>query len=129
MRIQRRKRAHAAVETGALSDILFFLLIFFLMVASLSAANMMKLQLPKSDSEEKAKKKEIIHVYLSEDGKYFIEKRQVANLEDELKALKKEGAEQSVMIGIEKDRPVQELVDMVDMVHRVKMKPLLATAK
>lgn len=128
MRIQRRKRPHAAVETGALADILFFLLIFFLMVASLSAANMMKLQLPKSDAVEKTKK-ETIHVYLSIDGKYFVEKRAVSNLEDELAALKKNNADQTVLISIEKDRSVQELVTIVDMVNRVKMKPVLATAK
>jgi biopolymer transport protein ExbD len=128
MSIRRRRKHHAAVESGALSDILFFLLIFFLMVASMSAANMMKLNLPKSTSVLKAKK-EIIHLYLSVDGKYFIEKEQVGDIESALMSRKKDNEEQTVMIGIEKDRTVQELVTMVEVVKKVGMKPVLATAK
>ena len=55
MNLKRRLRAHAEVHTGALNDILFILLLFFLIVSTLANPNVIKLSQPKAKSDTKIK--------------------------------------------------------------------------
>jgi len=48
MKLRRRKREHAEVSTESLNDIMFFLLLFFLIVSTLVNPNVIKLLLPNS---------------------------------------------------------------------------------
>ncbi|HEY0045345.1 MAG TPA: biopolymer transporter ExbD, partial [Flavobacterium sp.] len=53
MAIKRNKRFHAEVATSSLSDIMFFLLLFFLIISTLANPNVIKMTLPKSEVNEK----------------------------------------------------------------------------
>ena len=48
MKIQRRKRFAAEVSTASLNDIMFFLLLFFLIISTLANPNVIKIMLPKA---------------------------------------------------------------------------------
>ena len=48
MRFERRKRHGSEVSTSALTDIMFFLLLFFLIVSTLTNPNVIKLILPQA---------------------------------------------------------------------------------
>jgi biopolymer transport protein ExbD len=50
MNFRKREREASEVETGALADILFFLLMFFLMISTLASPDAIRLLLPKADS-------------------------------------------------------------------------------
>ena len=62
MNIRNRLRKHPEVHTGALNDILFILLLFFLIVSTLANPNVIKVSNPKAKSDAKAKQTVVITV-------------------------------------------------------------------
>ena len=62
MNIRRKLRAHAEVHTGPLNDILFILLLFFLIAATLANPNVIKLSQPKAKSDTKAKQTVVVSI-------------------------------------------------------------------
>jgi integrase len=83
MPIKRNRRFHAEVATSALSDIMFFLLLFFLIISTLANPNVIKMTLPKSKTSEKTNK-QLISLSITEDKRYYLDKEeieQLANLE------------------------------------------------
>ncbi len=62
MNIRKRFRAHAEIHTGALNDILFILLLFFLIVSTLANPNVVKVNNPKGKSDTKTKQNIVISI-------------------------------------------------------------------
>lgn len=62
MNIRRKLRSHAEVHTGPLNDILFILLLFFLIAATLANPNVIKLSQPKAKSDTKAKQTVVVSI-------------------------------------------------------------------
>ena len=62
MNIRRRLKTHTEVHTGPLNDILFILLLFFLIAATLANPNVIKLSAPKAKSDTKAKQTVVVSI-------------------------------------------------------------------
>jgi biopolymer transport protein ExbD len=62
MNIRRKLRAHTEVHTGPLNDILFILLLFFLIAATLANPNVIKLSAPKAKSDTKASQTVVVSI-------------------------------------------------------------------
>ncbi|BAV08403.1 outer membrane transport energization protein ExbD [Filimonas lacunae] len=62
MNIRKRKKSHTEVHTGALNDILFILLLFFLIVSTLANPNVVKVNNPKGQKDTKAKQNIVISI-------------------------------------------------------------------
>ncbi|MGN6618513.1 MAG: ExbD/TolR family protein [Ilyomonas sp.] len=62
MNIRRRLRSHAEVHTGALNDILFILLLFFLIVSTLANPNVIKVNNPKGTKDTKVKQNIVVSI-------------------------------------------------------------------
>jgi biopolymer transport protein ExbD len=62
MNIRRKLRAHTEVHTGPLNDILFILLLFFLIAATLANPNVIKLSNPKAQGDTKAKQTVVVSI-------------------------------------------------------------------
>src|SRR5579871_4267423 len=103
MNIRKRLRAHAEVHTGPLNDILFILLMYFLIAATLANPNVIKLSQPKSKSDTKAK--QTVVVSIDANKQFYVGTTRVTL--DELKAklqpfLAKESDQPSVVINADK---------------------------
>ncbi len=91
MNLRRRPRTTSEVNTHSLNDILFFLLLFFLIASTLVNPNAVKLLLPKAVSE-KTKATKNITISIDADQNYYFNKEKTpienlpAVLEAELKA-------------------------------------------
>ena len=70
MNLRNRLRHHPEVHTGALNDILFILLLFFLIVSTLANPNVIKVSNPKAASDTKAK--QTVVVTIDKDQNLFI---------------------------------------------------------
>lgn len=70
MDIRKRLRAHPELHTGPLNDILFILLLFFLIVSTLANPNVVKVNNPKGEKDTKAKQN--IVVSINKDQQIFI---------------------------------------------------------
>jgi biopolymer transport protein ExbD len=75
LRKRYKSEEHEQVDTGPLSDILFILMFFFLIISTLANPNVIKLTNPKSKSETKAKQS--IVVSIRKDGTTYIGQQQV----------------------------------------------------
>lgn len=53
---------HSEVDTGPLNDILFILLMFFLMISTLANPNVIKMSVPKAKSDTKQKQSVVVSV-------------------------------------------------------------------
>jgi biopolymer transport protein ExbD len=75
MNIKRRLKPHAEVHTGALNDILFILLMFFLIVSTLANPNIVKVNNPKGKSDTKTKQS--IVVSIDKDNRMFLGTKEI----------------------------------------------------
>lgn len=130
MAIKRNRRFHAEVATSSLSDIMFFLLLFFLIISTLANPNVIKMTLPKSEQNEKTNKQHI-SLSVSEDKQYFVDKQQVNFEELEAALLTKMGGtkDQTVIVRIPYNLQVQDLVDLLQIGVKNNLKFVIATNK
>ena len=75
MNIRRKLRVHAEVHTGPLNDILFILLMFFLIVSTLANPNIVKVDNPGGKSDSKAK--QTIVVSIDKENKMFLGTKEI----------------------------------------------------
>lgn len=129
MAIKRNKRFHAEVATSSLSDIMFFLLLFFLIISTLANPNVIKMTLPKSKTNEKTNK-QLITLSVTEDKRFYIDKQEVSfdALESTLLANIDATKEQTVVVRIPFNLQVQDLVDVLQIGIKNKLKFVIATS-
>jgi biopolymer transport protein ExbD len=126
--IKRNKRFHAEVATSSLSDIMFFLLLFFLIISTLANPNVIKMNLPNSKNNEKTNK-QIISLSVTEDKKFFIDKEPVdfAILEKTLLSKMDKTKDLTVVLRIASNLTVQDMVDIMQIGAKNKLKFVIAT--
>ncbi|GAB3749878.1 ExbD/TolR family protein [Spirosoma pomorum] len=130
MKLRRKRKFAAEVATSSLNDIMFFLLLFFLIISTVANPNVIKLMLPKASASQQLSKKQVT---LSVDDKkqYYIDKQPVSpdNLENELKTIMAGIAEPTVVVRFDKALTVQDLVDVLQTGAKLNIKMVMATSK
>ena len=131
MNIRKRSREQSEVETGALADILFFLMMFFLMISTLASPDAIKLLLPESSSAQQTTTKENIRVTVDAENRYFVDDVAVPfeELETYLGTEAKKKGSETVILRIAQDRTVQDLTKVYDIVARLQLVMVMATDK
>ena len=129
MPIKRNKRFHAEVATSSLSDIMFFLLLFFLIISTLANPNVIKMTLPKAKTNEKTNK-QLISLSVTDQKKYFIDKQEVPfeALETTLLSKLDKTKDQTVVVRIPFNLQVQDLVDVLQIGVKNNLKFVIATS-
>jgi biopolymer transport protein ExbD len=111
MSIRRRLRTHQELHAGALNDILFILLFFFLIVSTLANPNVIKLSQPKAKSDTKAKQTVIVNIKPT--GEYIINGKQVS-IEEMMAFIQpyimKDSTQATVAINADKTVPLENVV-------------------
>ncbi|SEH70681.1 biopolymer transport protein ExbD [Paenimyroides aquimaris] len=130
MAIKRNRRFHAEVATSSLSDIMFFLLLFFIIISTLANPNVIKMTLPKAESTEKTNK-QLITLSVNENKEFFIDKEPVnpEDLEAHLLAKLGEDKSQTVVVRIPYNLQVQDLVNVLQIGVKNNLKFVIATNK
>jgi biopolymer transport protein ExbD len=111
MSIRRRLRTHQELHAGALNDILFILLFFFLIVSTLANPNVIKLSQPKAKSDTKAKQTVIVNIKPT--GEYIINGKQITI--EEMTAfiqpyVQKDSTQATIAINADKTVPLENVV-------------------
>lgn len=122
MAIQIRNKRSTEFSTASMSDLVFLLLIFFMLTSTLVAPNAIKLLLPTSSSKTLAR--QTVTVYINEERQYFLEERAVneAELAAGLDVALIGETEASVVLRSDKDVPVQYIVNVIDAVNDINRK-------
>jgi len=111
-----------------MNDIMFFLMLFFLIVSTMVNPNVIKLMLPNARSG-KAVMKQTINVSVNANGEYFIDRQPVtaATLEQELGSRVQGQENTTVVLRVDSGLNVQKLVDVLEIGNRLKIKMVMAT--
>lgn len=130
MKLRRKTKFAAEVATSSLNDIMFFLLLFFLIISTVANPNVIKLMLPKAASTQQLSKKQVT-LSVDENKQYYIDKKPVdpASLETELKMIMAGIAEPTVVVRFAKTLTVQDLVDVLQTGAKLNIKMVMATSK
>lgn len=130
MGIKRNRRFHAEIPTSSLSDIMFFLFLFFLIISTLANPNVIKLTLPKATTNETTNK-DHISLSVTEDKRYYINKEEVSfsELEKVLAQKTSVSEDKTVVVRVPAENKVQDLVDLMQMGVKLKLNFVIATSK
>jgi biopolymer transport protein ExbD len=133
MAIKTRNKRKIEFNMASMSDLVFLLLIFFMITSTLISPNAIKLLLPNSNSKTMAKQN--VTIYINDEFHYFLDKRRVEedNLSNVLAQALQEFDQGTVVLRSDKSVPVQYVVTVIDAVNQVnkghltKHKVILAT--
>ncbi len=122
MAIRTRNKLSIAFNMASMSDLVFLLLIFFMLTSTLVAPNAIKLLLPSSTSKTMAK--QTVTVYINEQQRFFVEDFEVeeSNLENKINIRLAGQNEGSVVLRADKTVPVQHIVTVIDAVNDINQK-------
>ena len=128
MKLKRKNYFQAEVSTSSLNDIMFFLLLFFLIISTVANPNVIKVLLPKASAAQ-ALTKQPVTLTITESKQYFINKQPVSSvdLEKAIVAACKNMPEPTVVLRIHHSLSVQDLVDVMQIGAKNKLKMVLAT--
>jgi biopolymer transport protein ExbD len=130
MNIRRNRQFKPEVSTSSLNDIMFFLLLFFLIVSTLANPNVIKVLLPNSKSAQDINKQQI-NLTVTADKRYFINQKEVqfAQLEQELVDQTSNIENPTIILRFAKSLNIQDLVDVLEIGVRRNFKLVMATEK
>ena len=130
MKFRKKHKFVAEVATSSLNDIMFFLLLFFLIISTVANPNVIKLMLPKAASSQQLSKKQVT-LSVDDQKRYFIDKNPISaeNLETELKLIMQDVAEPTIVLRVDKTLAIQDLVDVLQTGAKLNIKMVMATSK
>jgi len=132
MNFRNSKKQEFEVFTNSFSDIMFFLMLFFLIVSTMITPGAIKLALPQADkSPSMNKQTEKTSISITKDLKYYINDKQVqfAEIEPALQKIKKGNEETFAIVRCDNSIAVQSMVDVLQLGNKVGVKMVLATSK
>ncbi len=127
MSLKSQNKINPNFSMSSMTDIVFLLLIFFMITSTLVTTNALKINLPNSQSE--SVKKQIISISITEDLRYFINDSPVEKsfLESRIREVLSVDDEQTLVLRASKTIPLEYAVEVMDLAYRNNYKIVLAT--
>lgn len=127
MSLRSRNKVSANFSMSSMTDIVFLLLIFFMLTSTLVSPNALKLLLP--NSKARTLEKQTLSVSITPEIDYYVGDKQVAieNLEQELRLELTGQEEPAIVLHADKTVDIEYAVKVMDIAYRNKYKVVLAT--
>lgn len=127
MSLKSRNKVSPNFSMSSMTDIVFLLLIFFMLTSTLVSPNALKLLLP--NSKARTLEKQSLSVSITPEIQFYIEDRQIPleNLEQELKLELAGQQEPAIVLHADKTVAIEHAVQIMDIAYRNKYKIVLAT--
>lgn len=133
MGIKKRSKVSAEFNMSSLTDIIFLLLIFFMLTSTLVAPNALNLKLPGTSTNRVSTNSSLDEVRISSDGRYFFNNRRITidELDGRLGALTRGKAPNTVSILIAPDSgaDVEYVVAVMDLALKYDVNGVLASER
>ena len=125
MNIRGRHKVTPEFNMSSMTDIVFLLLIFFMLASTLVTTNAIDILLPKASGKTENKKS--VAVSIKKDLTYFIDQKQVKTnqLEANLIKILQQEKTPTIVLRAEKSVPVENVVKVMDIANRNKFKVIL----
>lgn len=126
MNFRGRNKVTPEFNMSSMTDIVFLLLIFFMIASTLVTTNAIDIILPKASGKTENKKS--VAVSIKGDLTYYIDQKRVgvSVLESELVSALSAYDEPTIILRAEKTVPVENVVTVMDIANRNKYKVILA---
>ena len=133
MALKTRNKISTEFSMASMSDLVFLLLIFFMLTSTLVSPNAIKLLLPNSSSKTVATR--TVTIYINDQYQYFLEQSpiDVTSIPTALTVKLAGQSEGTVVLRVDKSVPIQYVVNVIDAVNTIndqnktKHKVILAT--
>tara|TARA_B110000977_G_scaffold154777_1_gene196782 strand:+ start:176 stop:571 length:396 start_codon:yes stop_codon:yes gene_type:complete len=127
MALKSRNKVSAVFSMSSMTDIVFLLLIFFMLTSTLVTTNALDLVLPNSTAQ--TVKKQRVSVSINENLEYYIDKELVELKYIESQLIEKLAGqdEQVLVLRVDKSVAIEHAVEVMDIAYRNKFKIVLAT--
>ena len=122
-----RNKVSAEFNMSSMTDIVFLLLIFFMLASTLVTVNAIDVILPKAGG--KTENKGVVSVSITSDGEYFVnsDKIDLVDLESSLlKMFADENAGKTLIIRGDQKSNYENVMNVIDIANRNKIKMILA---
>ena len=133
MALKRRTKVEASFSMSSMTDIIFLLLIFFVISSTMSSPNDIKINLPQSKANTTTKSV-IAKVSIDDKGIYFIatggeKPKEIAAEDLEAKIMSLVEKDSSTYIALHADQEIayKEVVKVLDIANQHKLKLVIAT--
>ena len=126
MDLRGRNKITPEFNMSSMTDIVFLLLIFFMLASTLVTTSAIDILLPKASGKTENKKS--VAVSITKDLRYYIDQKLVGEsvLESELLTSLSTKEEPTIVLRAEKSVPVENVVKVMDIANRNKFKVILA---
>jgi biopolymer transport protein ExbD len=126
MNLRGRNKVSAEFSMSSMTDIVFLLLVFFLLTSPAITPDALDLILPKAKG--KSTNKQNASVSITKDGAYYVNKERVSkkSIEKELKNILEGQDEPSVILRAEEGVPIENVVLVLDISNKNNYKVVLA---
>tara|TARA_B100000575_G_C23008934_1_gene581208 strand:- start:647 stop:1039 length:393 start_codon:yes stop_codon:yes gene_type:complete len=127
MALRSRNKVTPNFNMSSMTDIVFLLLIFFMLTSTLVSPNALKLLLPNSKS--KTLEKQTISISIDKDINFYIDENQVniTELEKRLINILSSELEPAIILHSDKSVDIEHVVKVMDIAYRNNYKIVLAT--
>ncbi|MDO4229290.1 MAG: biopolymer transporter ExbD [Capnocytophaga sp.] len=124
MKIRGRNKVSPEFSMSSMTDIVFLLLVFFMITAN--SPNALDLLLPKARG--KSTNTQNVSVSINKDMNYFIDKKPIAieDLEQELKIALQGVEKPTIILRVEESVPIEKAVTVMDIANQNQYKVILA---
>ena len=126
MNLRGRNKVTPEFNMSSMTDIVFLLLIFFMIASTLVSAEAIDLLLPESSSKTTQSKN--VSVSVNKNNEYFVNLRQVSKerLEAEVLAMVGDSEAPTITIRSDQDVEMKHVVFIMDIANRNRIKSTLA---
>ena len=138
MAFKKRNKASAAFNMSALTDIIFLLLIFFMLTSGSTSSNILRLQLPQSGSTTPSP--QTFALSITKHAQYFIEDKQVdypyleekllLRINEERAKIAKEKIDEkelTIVLNVESEVTTGTIVDAMKIANKLGVRMILGT--
>lgn len=132
MALRTRNKITASFNMASMTDLVFLLLIFFMITSTLVSPNALKLLLPQSNNQTSAKP--LTTISITKDLKYYVNdngklvQMDYSEIEPFLQMTLGNQPEMYISLHAEKSVPIGEVVKVMNIAQRNKYKMILATS-
>lgn len=126
MNLRGRNKVSPEFNMSSMTDIVFLLLIFFMLTSTMVTTNALDLVLPKAKGKTDSNKN--IAVSIDKDLQFYIDKEKISETDLESKLLSLFGADKTkaIILRAEEGVPIEKAVSVLDIANRNQIKVVLA---
>lgn len=135
MALKRRNKVEAGFSMSSMTDLIFLLLLFFVMASTMSSPNDIKINLPQGRAKTNTKNV-VAKVSIDELGNYFValgREKPISILAEDLEgylcSVQQQDSTMYIALHADQDIAYKEVVRVLDIANEYKMKLVIATKR